>query len=458
MTFPANFMWGAAAASYQIEGAAGDDGRGPSVWDAFCRQPDAVWNGQSGAVACDHYHRYREDVALMREIGLHGYRLSTSWPRVLPEGVGKVNHKGMEFYDRLFDELLKAGITPFVTLFHWDYPYALYCKGGWLNRDSADWFADYTRVMIDAFSDRVTHWITQNEPQCFIGMGHQSGVHAPGLKLGWPDVLLAAHHAMLAHGKAVQVIRAHAKRPCQVGYAPVGSIKMPAGDNPADVEAARQAMFATPEKSVWNHAWWLDPLFLGCYPPDMQETFAGDMPVFADGDLKTICQPLDFFGFNTYSGTPIRAGVHGAPEVVPFADGHPMTAFHWAMTPEALYWGARFFYERYHLPIYVTENGMANLDWVAPDGRVHDPQRIDFTTRYLREFGRAAQDGIDIRGYFHWSILDNFEWAEGYKMRFGLIHVDYPTGKRTLKDSAYWYKEVIKSNGASLSQPASVRG
>ncbi|MBV9864376.1 MAG: beta-glucosidase [Abitibacteriaceae bacterium] len=450
MSFPKEFVWGAAAASYQIEGAAREDGKGLSVWDMLCRKPGAIWSGHSGDVACDHYHRYPEDIGLMQQIGLYAYRLSLSWPRIMPDGVGTVNDAGLAFYDRLIDALLAANITPYVTLFHWDYPYELYCRGGWLNRDSSDWFAEYTAVVVDKLSDRVRHWMTLNEPQCFIGLGHSTGEHAPGVKLPFAEVLRAGHNSLLAHGKAVQTIRAHSKQPCEIGYAPVGVVKMPASDAPEDIEVARQAMFSVTNKGPWNNTWWMDPVILGQYPEDGLKLFGADVPEVRPGDLETICQPLDFFGTNIYQGERVKANAAGQAESVPLRTGHELTAFRWPVTPDALYWGPRFFWERYKLPIVITENGLSNIDWVSLDGQVHDPQRIDYTARHLLELERAGQDGVDIRGYFHWSLMDNFEWAEGYKERFGLIYVEYPTQQRILKDSAHWYAEVIKSNGAAL--------
>lgn len=452
MTFPKGFVWGAAAASYQVEGAAYEDGKGLSVWDMMCRKPGAIWQSQSGDVACDHYHRYKKDVALMKDIGLQAYRLSVSWPRVIPAGTGKVNRKGMDFYSRLVDELLNAGVTPYVTLFHWDYPYELYCRGGWLSPDSPDWFADYTKVVMDALSDRVRHWMTLNEPQCFIGLGLQDGYHAPGDKLGFAQVLRAGHHTLLAHGKAVKAIRAHSKTRCKVGYAPVGETKIPATGSRADIAAARKAMFSVTTRTCWNNTWWMDPVFLGQYPKDGLRLYGKDVPEIREGDMKTICQPLDFFGCNIYQGRTVRAGKDGEPEAVPERIGHGLTTMEWPITPDALYWGPRFFYERYGLPVVVTENGMGNMDWVAMDGKVHDPQRIDYLTRYLRSYARAGRDGVPIRGYFQWSIMDNFEWAHGYKQRFGMVYVDYPTQRRILKDSAHWYKQVIATNGGSLGE------
>ncbi len=450
MSFPKDFVWGAAAASYQVEGGAYEDGKGLSVWDMMSRQPGKIWEGNTGDVSCDHYHRYEEDARLMGDIGLQAYRLSISWPRVLPDGVGRVNDKGLSFYDRLVDALLENGVQPWVTLFHWDYPYALYNRGGWLNSDSPDWFAEYAAVIAGKLSDRVSHWMTLNEPQCFIGLGHQSGTHAPGLKLGFAEVLRAGHNTLLAHGKSVMALRAGSKIPASIGAAPVGSAKIPASSRSADVEAARRAIFSITEKDCWNNTWFADPMILGAYPEDGLRLFQKDLPEIREGDMNCIRQPLDFYGVNIYAGETIRAAAEGNYETVKGADGPPLTMMNWRMTPQSLYWGPKFLYERYKLPIVVTENGMANTDWVHLDGKVYDPQRIDFLTRYLKEYKRACEDGVDVRGYFVWSILDNFEWVEGYSKRFGIIFVDYATGKRTLKDSAYWYKDVIAANGSTL--------
>ncbi len=411
-----------------------------------------IWQGNTGYVACDHYHRYREDVGLMAEIGLRAYRFSISWPRILPEGTGEVNEKGLAFYDRLVDALLERDIQPWVTLFHWDYPLTLYRRGGWLNRDSADWFAEYVSVVVDRLSDRVTHWLTQNEIQCFVA-GHRTGEHAPGLQLNWPDVLLAAHHGLLAHGKAVQTIRARARKTPCVGVAPVGIVGIPASESTEDIAAARARMF-TVDDGLWNNVWFTDPMFLGHYPEDGLRLFGGDVPRIRPGDMETIHQPLDFYGVNIYSGKRVRAASNGGYETLPEPDGHPLTAMEWTVMPDALYWGPRFLYERYGLPIVVTENGLAVTDWVHLDGKVHDPQRIDFVTRYLLAYQRAIDDGVEAWGYFYWSLMDNFEWAEGYKRRFGLIYVVYQTQQRILKDSAYWYRDVIASNGATLGSRA----
>jgi len=414
----------------------------------FCERPGAIGDGSNGDVACDHYNRYSEDVSLMKELGIPNYRLSLSWPRIIPDGIGKVSQEGLAFYDRLLDELIANGVRPHVTLYHWDLPYELYLKGGWLNRESADWFAEYTQVVVDKFSDRVASWMTLNEPQCFIGLGLHLGEHAPGAKLNFKEVLLAGHHAMLAHGRAVQVIRARSASPTRVGWAPVGAPILPETDSPADIDAAREATFTSKPKTVWNNAWWNDPVFFGEYPRADLETFGSDAPNPRAGDMETICQPLDFFGANIYTGDTVRADpITGDPIYVPHPQGTARTIYHWAVSPEALYWGPKFYYERYGKPIVVTENGMGLSDWVALDGKVHDPQRIDFLSRYLGQLERAMDDGVEVEGYFQWSLMDNFEWQEGYRFRFGLVHVDYQTQNRTPKDSAYWYRDVIASNG-----------
>jgi beta-glucosidase len=450
MMFPKDFVWGGAASSYQVEGAAWRDGGGASVWDMLGRHPGKINNGDTGEVACDHYHRYREDVRLMSEIGLQAYRFSVSWPRILPHGVGAINAKGLDFYSRLVDALLEHGITPWLTLFHWDFPYTLYCRGGWLNRDSADWFADYTAIVVDKLSDRVSHWITLNEPQCFIGMGHLDGTHAPGLQMGMAEVLLAAHHCLLAHGQAVQVIRARARTTPLISAAQASLVSIPATDRPEDIAAARNSMFSIREQRVFNNSWFSDPMILGRYPEDGMALFESALPDIQGNDLATIHQPLDYFGTNVYSGSYVRATVAGDFETVTKTD-LPVTAMGWPVTPEALYWAPRFFHERYRLPIVITENGMASDDRVV-EGRVHDQLRIDYLQQYLNEYSRAISDGVPALGYFLWSIIDNFEWAEGYARRFGLIHVDYATQQRTLKNSAYWYKALIALNAGALTR------
>ena len=445
--FPENFVWGVAAASYQVEGAWNEDGKGLSVWDEFCRKSGAVWLGQNGNEACDHYHRYPEDIALIKALGAHAYRLSISWPRVIPDGTGSVNPKGMDFYDRLIDNLLEEGITPYVTLFHWDYPHGLYLRGGWLNPYSSNWFEDYTTIIVKRLSDRVTNWMTLNEPQVFLGLGHQEGRHAPGLTLDIPQVLIATHNALLAHGKSVQAIRANALKEPRIGFAPIGGVHLPISNTPADIEAARQKMFAVDRKDMWNVSWFSDPIFFKQYPEDGVALFGKSMPNIRSEDMDIIGQPIDFYGVNIYTGNLVQAGPDGVPQAVEDPVGGPRTGYYWTVVPESLYWGPRFLWERYKTPIVITENGMANVDWVGLDGKVHDPQRIDYLRRYLKELQRAIQDGVDVRGYFHWSILDNFEWAVAYQQRFGMVHVDFNTQKRTPKDSYYLYQQIIRENG-----------
>ncbi len=450
MSFPTGFAWGAATSAYQIEGAAAVDGRGPSVWDRFCRQPGKVFEGHTGDIACDHYHRWSEDVGLMREIGLKAYRFSLSWSRILPEGTGAVNEQGLAYYDRLVDGLLEAGIEPWLTLFHWDYPLALQRRGGWLNADSSQWFADYTAVVTERLSDRVTKWMTVNEPQCFIGLGHCTGEHAPGDRMAMPHVLCAVHNALLAHGRAVQVIRAGAKKTPFIGWAPTGDVAVPLTDSEADREAARQAYWSVAPDSVWNQAWWAEPVLRGKYPEVGYKAYGDAVPTHTDAEMAIISAPIDFYGMNIYNGYFVRAGADGEPEHVARVPGVATSHFQWRVTPPALYWGPTWVHERYGLPVAITENGMASHDWVALDGAVHDPQRQDYVARYLRELRRAIRDGVDVRAYFHWTLLDNFEWAEGYRYRFGLVHVDFQTQQRTLKDSARWYAQVIAANGANL--------
>jgi len=453
MSFRKGFVWGSASASYQVEGAAFEDGKGLSVWDMLSHQPGKIHANENGDVACDHYHRYQEDVNLMQNMGLQAYRMSISWPRVIPDGIGKVNEKGLDFYDRLIDKLLASQITPWVTLFHWDYPYSLFLKGGWLNPDSPKWFEEYTKVIINRFSDRVTHWITQNEPQCYIGLGHYDGDHAPGLKMGLKEMLLANHHSMIAHGLSVQAIRANCKRPAKIGAAPIGIVCIPETNSLEDIKAAEKASFMIRKPDEWNTTLFVDPILLGKYPDDAFEVFKGLMPSIKDSELKTMCQPLDFFGANFYKSEVVRSDGNGGAETVCEHSGIAKTLMNWYLSPESLYYGPKFLQNRYKLPIVITENGLANMDWINDEGKVPDPQRIDYMTRYLKQLKKAAKEGVDIQGYFHWCVMDNFEWALGYSKRFGLIHVDFRTQKRTPKESSFWFKKVIQSNGEILGEP-----
>jgi beta-glucosidase len=453
MPFPKDFTWGAAAAAYQIEGAVAEDGRGPSIWDVHTHEAGKIFENHNGDVACDHYHRYPEDVAILRAMQAKAYRLSISWSRVIPEGTGKPNAKGLAFYDKLFDSLLEAGVTPWVTLFHWDLPNALQRRGGFLNRDMVEWFGDYAALIASRYGDRVKHWMTFNEPPCTVGLGLQEGIFAPGYKLPYADCLLAAHNLLMAHGRGVQALRAGCTGKVKISLAHTSRDRIPATESKRDIEAARSSYFACQEKTMWNLAWWADPILFGKYPEDGVKAYGKDMPKVSAADLKLISQKIDFIAYNCYTGWHVRAGQDGKPEKIvdSFGIGNSRGTLSWlTVAPDALYWAARFQTERYKLPIVFSENGYCNTDFVHLDGKVHDPQRIDFLARYLGKLKRAADEGVPLAGYFYWSILDNFEWCEGYKDRFGLVHVDYQTQKRTPKDSYYWYREVIRTNGANL--------
>lgn len=451
MTFPYDFVWGAATSSYQIEGwTQGVDGGAESVWDLCCRRKGFVLNGDTGFMACDHYRRCLEDIALMQDIGLQAYRFSIMWPRVMPQGTGPVNEAGIAFYDRLIDGLLEAGIEPWVTLFHWDYPVALFERGGWVHEDSPTWFEDYTRVIVDRFSDRVRHWFTLNEPACFIGLGLQEGIHAPGLKLPLKLVTMAYHNALLAHGRAVRVIRSESKsKDPKVGYAPCFKNCVPVTGFPADIEAARRHMFTATEKSMFETAWNLDPVFKGRYPEDMMQLLGDDAPAIKNGDMELIAQPLDFLGANLYVAQGVRADEHGDPVMVDHEPGF-RTALDWPVTPGILRWSTKFLHERYGVPIIVTENGIALHDQPDANGIIRDPARIDFLNQHLSGLRTSISEGIPVLGYFHWSLMDNFEWAYGYHPRFGLIHIDYQTQKRTIKESGVYYRDIIQQQGRNM--------
>ncbi len=452
MSFREDFVWGAATSAYQIEGAVKEDGKGEHIWDVYTKEPGKIFEGHTGEVACDHYHRYKEDVQIMKEIGLKGYRFSIDWSRVLPEGTGRVNEKGIEFYDHLIDELLANDIESYITMYHWELPYELYKRGGWMNPQIVEWFGEYAKLLAERFSDRVKYFFTLNEPQCFVGLGFLNGEHAPGVKAPVRDTFEMAHNVLKAHGRAVQMLRAHARQPLMIGYAPTASMRYPATEKAEDIEAARKALFSLPadvKNWHWNVTWWSDPILLGKYPEEGLAKYEPYLPKITAEDMRLISQPIDMYGQNIYNGQCVRMGEDGEPENVTRYEGFPKTAIDWPVTPECLYWGPKFLYERYQKPLYITENGLSCHDVISLDGKVHDPNRIDFLARYLHELKRAAGE-IDLRGYFQWSLIDNFEWAKGYSERFGLVYVDYPTQKRILKDSAYWYQKIIKENGRKL--------
>ena len=452
MGFKDGFVWGAATASYQVEGAVTEGGRGLTVWDEFARMPGKTFSGHTGDVAADHYHRYVEDVAIMKALGLKAYRFSVAWSRILPQGYGAVNEEGLRFYKNLVDELVENGIEPYVTLFHWDLPYGLYRIGGWQNPAITDYFAEYARIVAEYLGDKVKHYITFNEPQCFIGLGHVTGEHAPGNIMSRRAVLEMAHHVLLAHGKATKVLRKVAPH-AKIGYAPTCSAHYPDTQKPEDVEAARMATFdicPDPDNFMWNIPWWSDPVLFGKYPEEGGRLYRDIMPEIGAKDMEVISEPIDFYCQNIYNGSAVRADGNGGYRYVPREPGYARTSIGWPVTPESLYWGPRFLYERYQKPFYISENGMAAHDSVSLDGKVHDPNRIDFLQRYLRCLKKTAEEGTPVEGYFLWSLMDNYEWSKGYSERFGIVHVDYKTQVRTIKDSGYWYRDVIAGNGVHL--------
>ena len=431
--YPSDFLWGAATASYQIEGAWKEDGKGESIWDRFSHTPGKVANGDTGDTACDHYHRLPEDVSLMREVGIKAYRFSLSWPRIMPSGAGKVNPAGLDFYDRLVDQLLGANITPFITLHHWDYPQALFDNGGWTNRDNLAAFADYAAVAAKRLGDRVSNWTTFNEPSVIAVLGYLTGEHAPGIKDAKTSYQVV-HNLNVAHGLAVQALRG-VDPSFKVGIVITQWGMEPASDKPEDVEAARRAWYG-------RETGFLHPLFNGYYHPEYLEVAGKNAPIIQNGDLALISQKLDFVGLNNYSRTVI--GKNGPVERVP---GSEYTAMGWEVAAPALRRLLNKMNDEYRLPpLYITENGAAYDDVVTADGRIHDSQRISYLHQHFTQVRQAMEDGVDIRGYFVWSLMDNFEWAYGYGKRFGMIHVDYQSLKRTLKDSAKWYRGVIATH------------
>lgn len=451
--FRDDFVWGVASSAYQIEGKDPQDGAGRMIWDNFIEEGH-IADGKNASVTCDHMHRYKEDFKLMRLLGIKAYRFSVNWSRIMPEGTGRVNEKAIALYRDMIMTMKENGITPYLTMYHWEFPQALQDRGGWLNEESIQWFGDYATVIAENFTDICEYIITLNEPECFVGLGHLSGVHAPGMKMGYKETFQIAHNALRAHGQAVINLRKHAKRPIKIGYAPTCSMAYPETDKPEDIEAARKVLFSfyNPISNwTWNVAWFNDPVFLGKYPEVGLEQFKEYLPKITKEDMELISQPLDFMGQNIYNGYIIRAGADGEPEFVPLPDGLPKTAAGWPVNPECLYWGIKFIYDRYRMPIYLTENGMSCHDIVSRDGQVHDPNRITFLDRYLSALQCASDEGVDIRGYFLWTFLDNFEWEKGFSERFGIVHVDFSTLKRTAKDSAFWYQKVIETNGAILS-------
>lgn len=449
--FPKDFWWGAATASYQVEGAAREDGRKPSVWDTFSRVPGRVSNGDTGDVACDHYHRFAEDVKRMAELGITHYRFSVAWPRVVPDGRGAVNEKGLDFYGRLVDCLLRHGITPHATLFHWDSPQALEDRyGSWRSREMAKDFADYCSVVVRRLGDRVTHWMTLNEIMCFTFLGYGVGEvpqNAPGTILASRrELFQTVHHALLAHGMGCQAIRTASPGPCRVSLVSNYDAYVPVIETPENVEAAKRAFVSEEHNGTA-----LVPALTGRYDPLALERLGADAPEALDGDMKIIGQPLDALGFNLYTGRYVRAADNALGyEVLPMPGGYPQMHMPWLnFLPESLYWGVRSIGEalgQKTLPIYISENGCAADDRLTERGEVLDLSRILYLRSYLRSAQRALAEGYPLKGYFLWSLMDNFEWNYGYTRRFGILYVDYKTQRRIPKQSFHWYQRVIREN------------
>ncbi|MFF3095477.1 GH1 family beta-glucosidase [Streptomyces cyaneofuscatus] len=437
--FPADFTWGVATAAYQIEGAVTEDGRSPSIWDTFSHTPGTIDGGDTGDVACDHYHRVPEDIGLIKQVGADAYRFSIAWPRVVPGGDGPVNKAGLDFYDRLVDGLLEAGVTPFATLYHWDLPQVLQDRGGWTVRETSEHFAAYASHVVERIGDRVKDWATLNEPLCSAWIGHLEGRMAPGLT-DLTAAVRASYHLHLGHGLAVQAIRA-ASSDARVGIVNNLSPIVPASTSEADLAAARRA-------DGHINRWWLDPVLGRGYPQDMVETYGVELPV-RPGDLETIAAPLDWLGLNYYFRQIVTADPSGpAPGFtqVPVADARH-TYMDWEVYADGLEQLLLRLTEEYGVErIYVTENGSAYQDTVAADGSVHDPERVRYLEEHLAACARAVAKGAPLAGYFAWSLLDNFEWAYGYDKRFGLVHVDYATQRRTVKSSGRRYAELIREH------------
>lgn len=437
--FPQGFVWGAATASYQIEGSPLADGAGDSIWHRFSHTEGNTRNGETGDVACDHYNRYRQDVSLMKELGLKAYRFSIAWPRILPEGRGRINPKGLDFYDRLVDELLEHGIQPYATIYHWDLPGALHDLGGWANREIEHWFADYATILFLRLGDRVKHWITLNEPWCSAHLGYVTGHHAPGLRDQWAG-LRAAHHLLLAHAAVVEAYRASGLKG-EIGITVnIGPIQA-ADDDPVTVEVVRHL-------NAYNNRFFLDPLFKGEYPKELPERFGKAWPAIPAKDLERIRQPVDFVGVNYYTRSLIGRDP-GSPHGIKWLrTDAPYTDMNWEVYPQGLYEILKWVHDTYGpVPLYVTENGAAFPDRVEPDGSVKDTARTDYLREHFVQAHRCIQDGIPLRGYFVWSLMDNFEWAHGYAMRFGIVRVDFETQQRTIKASGHFYRQVIAQNG-----------
>jgi beta-glucosidase len=439
--FPENFIWGVATAAPQIEGAAFADGKGESVWDRFSRLPGKTHHGDTLDRACDHYSRYEEDFALMRRLGIRHYRLSIAWPRLFPNGDGALNPAGIAYYHRLFDAMIAAGITPWVTFFHWDLPQALEDRGGWTQRLTVEAFATYANTVVHAFGAKVKNWITLNEIRCFTYMAYGVGNKAPGRLVAPAELNQTYHHALLCHGHAVRAVRQFGGPGARVGLTDNSDVCLPVTETAADVAAAR-TWFARRNEHL------LGAIYGGGYSPAYLSRVGADAPKVAAGDFDLISAPTDFLGLNLYTGHFVRAGRDGEPELVPLPAGYPKADSYWLhLAPQVMYWGTRLAHEVYGVKeIFITENGCGYNDEPVVDGEVCDLHRKEFIRSHLRELQRAMHDGVPVAGYFLWSFMDNFEWEDGYERRFGIVHVDFATLKRTPKLSAHYYAQVIAQN------------
>ena len=439
--FPKNFVWGVATAAPQIEGAAREDGKGLSIWDTFALKPGAVSNGDTLDVACDHYHRYEADLDLMAGMGIRHYRLSIAWPRIVPDGIGSLNAKGVDFYHRLIDACLKRNITPWVTMFHWDLPQALEDKGGWPERIVVDAFADYADEIVKAYGDKVKNWITLNEIAVFLDNGYGVGRHAPGRKEKPELIQQAFHHAVLCHGHGVRAVRQHGGKGARVGLTDNSAVSIPLTETPEDIAAADEN-FANRNARI------LEPIYRGSYGERYLAHTKGWTPKMAANDFELIAQPTDFLGMNIYSGSTVRRGPDGKPQTLAYPKSYPVADSPWLrLNARCMYWGPRQVASVFGVKdVVITENGAGYNDVPPVNGEVFDLHRLEYIRACLREMRRSMHDGAPVSGYFAWSFMDNYEWADGYDRRFGLIYTDFKTQTRTPKASAHWFTRVVKEN------------
>ena len=440
ISFPRGFKFGVATAATQVDGASNEGGKGVSNWDLYPKIEGKTYQGQDASVACDHYHRYKEDIGYIKELGVDLYRLSFSWTRIIPNGVGEINEEGLRWYDSLFAELKKNNIEICATIFHWDYPYELIKKGGWLNPDSPKWFLEYVKVLVNRYKNIVSYWIPINEPPNVVDVGGVSLENNYSLK----EKLQIIHNILLAHGLAAKYLKEHnqlvAASFCSSLYAPYDE------NNKEDIEAAKTALFDHQKGNYWNISIWADPIVFGKYPDKYFELYSEEeRPNITEEDMKIISTPIDFFGYNIYTGSPVKKDGDGY-KIMNHPVGNPKTDMNWEVAPRIMYWAPKFLYDRYRIPFIIFENGAAMTDILTFDKKVHDESRIEYLKQYLYWYSKTIEDGVDARGYVLWSLMDNYEWFNGYSKRFGLLYINYHTQERIKKDSFYWYKDLIEEN------------